>query len=516
MAIGSSIGGTVACLRAVIAASAICCAVALGPWVGTSRADGGDHITYVQRNGSDMLGWTERLMRANVDGSNPTPIPLAMKDCFAVCLVDSQAQSPDGRTVAVSANCDLYLTDTDGSYSDRVVNAARDVNGAPADCNERPHFSPDGGTVIYNHRNLANTDVVVDTITVDGLDQRTLLAWTPASNGFRAQVDAQYSPDGRKIVFSSATTPSGDTTCSFTVWTANSDGTDPVRLTDGGTLGPNGCTTTPESDAITPVYSPAGARIAFVTHTGLWTMNGDGTAQASAAPPGSTSTGHPTWSQSNRIAVEGGLDPNCATGYSCYLIAAQDPDGGNASTLISGGCENPYVGCANSFPSYTPASYASDFISPTGTTPQTVVDDDPQLDSQMWMTVGLSNGNLVVHNRDLQIGGSGLNAIFDRYYNSLQGTATDLGNGWSSNQGGDIRLDTTSDPQVVTYYGATGLVVHYTENPDGTYADPRALVRHSRRTATPVSRSVKTRAARHTNSPPRASCRGAPTPTATR
>jgi dipeptidyl aminopeptidase/acylaminoacyl peptidase len=152
-------------------------------------------------------------------------------------------------------------------------------------------WSPDGTRIAYqdpiaDERGIfvANPDGADALRLTDGIND----AWP------------SWSPDGTKIVFSSSRydpsielcEPGADFRCSTDVYVMDADGTNVIRLTNGGA---------PEFQ---PVWSPDGRRIAFVRSTGgtggeaplIFTMNADGSdvQQVSSGDGGSDFS--PSWS----------------------------------------------------------------------------------------------------------------------------------------------------------------------------------------------------------------------------
>lgn len=102
--------------------------------------------------------------------------------------------------------------------------------------------------------------------------------------------------------------------------------------------------------------------------------------------------------------------------------------------------------------------------------------DGQRLSDRMDVQANIADGNLVLHGRDLQIAGTGLNLIVDRYYNSLNAAnsaGSDFGPGWSMGTGRDVNLTVNGDGSV-TFTGPSGYEVTFTQS-GGSYVTPTGL-----------------------------------------
>jgi YD repeat-containing protein len=97
-----------------------------------------------------------------------------------------------------------------------------------------------------------------------------------------------------------------------------------------------------------------------------------------------------------------------------------------------------------------------------------------QLNDRMDLGINVANGNLLIHERDLSIQGTGMNEVLDRYYNELCPYRWDLGVCWSMGTGADVILN-PNDGDGVTYYGPGQYGVHFIKNSDGSYASPAGI-----------------------------------------
>jgi YD repeat-containing protein len=97
-----------------------------------------------------------------------------------------------------------------------------------------------------------------------------------------------------------------------------------------------------------------------------------------------------------------------------------------------------------------------------------------QLTDRMGISVDLADGNLVVHNQDLQIAGTGIDLSIDRYYNSQATGSINVGTQWELGTGAGIKLNIFADGSA-DYRGPDGVHYPFIKNPDGTFAQPAGL-----------------------------------------
>jgi Tol biopolymer transport system component len=188
--------------------------------------------------------------------------------------------SADGKQIAWCATRDgateIWIMDHNGHQQRQLTH----IGGNAA----FPKFSPDSEKVVFNasppNGGLASNDVFV--INVDGTGL-TRLTTAPGPNWL-----AEWSPDGKRIVFESRRTGTNQ------IWLMNADGTDQVQLTFDARVKNQ-----------LPDWSPDGTRIAFSandTVTGkpnIWVMNADGSnaTQLTTDPAGAIG---PAWSPDGR------------------------------------------------------------------------------------------------------------------------------------------------------------------------------------------------------------------------
>jgi TolB protein len=177
------------------------------------------------------------------------------------------AWSPDGRRIAYVSqgrtNAELYAMDADGRNRKRLTNARGD--------DYSPAWSPDGTSIAFSSNRFGPFEIFV--MRADGTGVRRIAR----GRGPNGSYTPSWSPDGKWIAFSSSfRTPENPE-----IYVVRPDGTGLKRLTrtagDAHRLGDDGW----------PSWSPDGKRIVFSSNrTGngeVWIMNADGTGQRRVA-----------------------------------------------------------------------------------------------------------------------------------------------------------------------------------------------------------------------------------------
>jgi len=219
---------------------------------GACHADG--RIVYSVQDGGDS---EYDLMLMESDGSNPrnlTPNPAEPPEGYDLRLNDGlhPCWSPDGQAI---------VFETGGSAGDPSAIALMDADGgnrriiarSPTLAYYRPTFSPDGKTILFDARPVAEDTTRgpgdIYAMGADGSNLRKLTA-DPAG-----EEDACWSPDGQSIAFvRERETPDG---VAYELWTMAADGRGAMRVSPAGDVW-----------YLHPAWSPDGASIACTIRAG--------------------------------------------------------------------------------------------------------------------------------------------------------------------------------------------------------------------------------------------------------
>lgn len=96
-----------------------------------------------------------------------------------------------------------------------------------------------------------------------------------------------------------------------------------------------------------------------------------------------------------------------------------------------------------------------------------------RLNDRLDLAVNVANGNLLIHQADLRVRGTGTDLRVERTYNSLAalaGERADLGTGWALSGGRGVGL--LVYPASVAFKGPSGEVLPFDHNGDGSYTPP--------------------------------------------
>jgi hypothetical protein len=164
------------------------------------------------------------------------------------------AWSPDGGRIAFVSNRGgswrLHVMSADGGRS-RALSEAR--------AHVRPAWSPDGNKLAFTSDHEGNADIYVIAELRDSTRRRLT---TEPSN----ESSPSWSPDGVHLAFTSNRDGTSE------VYVMDADGTNQRRVTR------------PPTAAVDVVWSPDGKRLAYITRSGLFVMNVDGSNSRGLAP----------------------------------------------------------------------------------------------------------------------------------------------------------------------------------------------------------------------------------------
>jgi Tol biopolymer transport system component/DNA-binding winged helix-turn-helix (wHTH) protein len=223
--------------------------------------------------------------------------------------------SPDGRRIAFSSNRDgkheIYVMDADGSNVKRLTNnLADDVN---------PIWSPDGHKLLFDSERDGNREIYV--MDADGGNQTRL------TRNNAADTTSTWSPDGSTIAFASnRDTGPPYNPYNLDIYVMNADGSNVRRIVDD-----------PEFD-VGPQWSPDGRKILFTTgrngNFDVYDMNADGTGQRNLTGDNDKADGAPVWSMDgNNIAFSRKFEGR-------DHIFVMDSQGGNLKRVTQNAANN--------------------------------------------------------------------------------------------------------------------------------------------------------------------------------
>jgi eukaryotic-like serine/threonine-protein kinase len=217
-----------------------------GPFLASPAVSpGGKMVAFVQ--GAGFLA--QDIFVVPTSGGEPRRLT------FDNRLIGGLAWTRDGTRIVFSSNrtglTSLWEIALSGGTPELVSGAGGDARA--------PSISPRGDRLAYVH-----TLYHLNIWRTEGLGTKGARS-SPQKLIASSRMDGEgeYSPDGKRIVFSS------DRSGSFEIWVANDDGSNPVQLTSLGA-----------ADTGSPCWSPDGKRIAFDSrvegHSDIFILNSEG------------------------------------------------------------------------------------------------------------------------------------------------------------------------------------------------------------------------------------------------
>jgi tricorn protease-like protein len=313
---------------------------------GTARFTGlpvGTHLVELTEVPANCRVTGQNPASVTVEAGNTSPVTMTVEcsrdqliftrrelDIFTICMINADgsglAQLAEGG-IATDVSSDgtqlLYVTPP-STFSNAIwrmgVDGSNPVQLTTADgVFLDARWSPDGGKIVYSFRTVGgvDTDFEIWVMNSDGSASVQL-----TDNDGPSDTSPTWSPDGTKIAF--VTTRDGNRE----IYAMSPDGTNPTRLTHDF------------ADDQNPDWSHDGSMIAFASNRGpdideIWVMNADGSNALQLTTGLSVESGvepYPTWSpDGSRIAFSAELEDNISMN-----IGVMNSDGSGITKLTDG------------------------------------------------------------------------------------------------------------------------------------------------------------------------------------
>ena len=218
-------------------------------------------------DGSNVAIPAANIWVMNADGSNAMPLTRVTAETVSSIhaawspdgtkIAYDSTRALDGRNAAIT-NVNIWIMNADGTGGVPLT-----LLRATAASSVSPVWSPDGKKILYtSSRALSGFDAAIPVRNIwvmnsDGSGSQPLTTLTAASSSNPA-----WSPDGTKIAFMSARALDGSNAVgAANIWVMNADGSGATPLTR--------ITTIYDLTTVSPVWSPDGRKIAYVSSRSL-------------------------------------------------------------------------------------------------------------------------------------------------------------------------------------------------------------------------------------------------------